>query len=357
MDRYIRHSQLSDFGSEAQTKVSESKVLVIGAGGLGCPVMMALVAMGVGQLGIMDGDKVELSNLHRQYLYAEKDIGRLKSEAALCRLREMNSDILLDSIPFYAEPKNVFDIVETYDIIVDGTDRIPTRYLINDVCVALRKPLVYGSVFRYEGQVSVFNLYKDHTYSANYRDVFPSPNKNIHALSCSEVGVLGILPHIIGGFMANEAIKLITQVGEPLANKMLYYNLKTNHQTILNYSKNVNNIPITQKDIECTDYHQMCCHPGAGNENFIHQLLKDSHQCLLIDVREEHEKPDLPLGVRIPLKNLEFVLAKMILFPNLVFICQSGKRSKIALAWAERKFPDKKIYHYEPGVVHFVENM
>ncbi|MBK6564185.1 MAG: HesA/MoeB/ThiF family protein [Saprospiraceae bacterium] len=356
MGRYQRQIQLSDFGQKAQNKISQSKVLVIGAGGLGCPVIMTLTAMGVGHIGIMDGDIVEITNLHRQYLYTEKDLNKLKTVVALQRLGEMNSEVHLESFPFFATAENLFSVIQNFDIIIDGTDQIPTRYLINDVCCVLKKPLVYGSVFRHEGQVSVFNVVQDGILSTNYRDLFPFPEKTQNTLSCNEAGVTGILPNLIGGFMANEAVKLITGVGKPLINKVLYYNSKTNFQSILQVSKNPENTYIFDKEVLETYGEKIFCNPLEVEDiNQILTHLKDKNQHVLVDVREENERPILPFGIKIPLNQLSEKINTLEKFNTLVFICQSGVRSAKALEWAQNNLSDTNVYHYKYGAAHFIK--
>jgi molybdopterin/thiamine biosynthesis adenylyltransferase/rhodanese-related sulfurtransferase len=356
MERYQRHIQLSDFGEKAQNKLSQSKVLVIGAGGLGCPVLMSLAAMGVGQIGIVDGDVVEMSNLHRQFLYSEKNVGQLKTEVAVQRLHELNSEVHLKSFPFYAEPDNLHTLIKDYDIIIDGTDRIPVRYLINDMCVVLKKPLVYGSVFRYEGQVSVFNVENDGILSTNYRDLFPFPEKIQNTLSCNEVGVTGILPNLIGGFMANESVKLITGIGELLINKVLYFDSKSNFQTILHLSKNPENTFLFNKESIENSWNKINCNDiYEDDSNFIFNRLKSENLSILVDVREENEIPPLPTGIKIPLDLLHEKIAVLEKYKTLVFICQSGIRSKKALEWGKNNLPGVNVYHYRNGAAHFIK--
>jgi len=228
-ERYHHQMILKDFGEAGQQKLLQAKVLVIGAGGLGCPALQYLTAAGIGTIGIVDDDVVTLSNLHRQILYSTSDIGFLKAEKAAEKLRQLNPEI---SIIVYSErltTQNALSIMKAYDVIIDGTDNFSTRYMINDACVLLQKPLVYGAVSQYEGQVAIFNYKKENLYEGvNYRDLFPYPPKDTEVLNCAEAGVLGILPGIIGTMQANETIKLITGIGKPLINRMLTFNALNN---------------------------------------------------------------------------------------------------------------------------------
>ena len=202
--RYARHVVLEEVGEEGQIKLLESRVLVIGAGGLGSPVLMYLAAAGVGTLGVVDDDVVEITNLQRQIVHGTEDIGRPKVESAAARLKSINPEVVVYQHPFRILPENALDLIDQYDLVLDGSDNFPTRYLVNDACVLLGKPLIYGAIQKFEGQVSVFN-YKG---GPNYRDLFPEPPPPGEVPSCAEGGVLGILPGVIGCLQATEAIKV-----------------------------------------------------------------------------------------------------------------------------------------------------
>lgn len=221
--RYQRQIILEGFGIEAQKKLTNSSVLVIGAGGLGCPILQYLAAAGIGCLGIADDDTIALPNLNRQLLFGQEDVGKSKVLIVEEKIRALNH--LTKLIPYNQRCDQTFALTEfpKYDVIVDATDNFASRYLINDACVLLNKPLVFGAVSRFEGQIAVFNV-MNQGICLNYRDLFPEPPKNDEVLSCGEAGVLGVLPGLIGVMQATEVIKLITGVGEPLANQMLTYN-------------------------------------------------------------------------------------------------------------------------------------
>src|SRR5204862_3188744 len=213
-ERYQRQIILPGFREKGQRELLQTKVIVVGAGGLGCPALQYLTAAGVGTIGIIDDDVVSLNNLQRQVLYSVNDIGFSKAERAAITLRQLNTGIKIISYYERLTTQNALALFKEFDIIIDGTDNFSTRYMINDACVLLNKPLVYGAISQFEGQVSVFRNKNEE--DVNYRDIFPDPPKDGEVLNCAEAGVLGVLPGIIGTMMANETIKLITSIGEPL---------------------------------------------------------------------------------------------------------------------------------------------
>ena len=222
-ERYQRQILLKEFGIDAQQKLLQAKVLVIGAGGLGCPALQYLVAAGIGTIGIVDDDIVSLNNLHRQVLYTVNDIGLSKAEVAAEKLKALNDEINIISYNERLTNKNALALLMNMILLVDGTDNFSSRYMINDACVLLNKPLVYGAISKFEGQVAVFNIKDEIQIRAiNYRDLFPTPPKDDEVLNCAEAGVLGVLPGIIGTMQANETIKLITGIGKPLINTIAY---------------------------------------------------------------------------------------------------------------------------------------
>ena len=238
MSRYSRHIILSEIGQEGQNKLSKAKVLVIGAGGLGCPVLQYLTAAGIGCIGIVDFDIVEISNLQRQVLFGTSSLGENKAEAAKKRLEDLNDTI---SITAYSEKlthKNAIDLFNQYDIIVDGTDNFATRYLVNDAAIITNKPLVFGAIYKFEGQVSVFN----YNNGPSYRCLFPSPPKKDAIPNCSEIGVLGVLPGIIGNMQANEVLKIILGLGKVLSGELLCYNALNNQIVTLKIKRSASTI-------------------------------------------------------------------------------------------------------------------
>jgi len=234
MKRYSRHIALSEVGLLGQLKISESKVLVIGAGGLGAPLLLYLTAAGIGTIGIVDFDTVSLSNLQRQVLFREQDLNLNKADIAKARLRARNSEINITSYPVALSTSNALEILKTYDIVVDCTDNFRTRYLINDACVKLNKPFVFAAIYKFEGQLSVFN----YAGGPTYRCLFPSPPKAGEVPNCEEAGVLGVLPGILGAYQANEVLKIILNIGEVLSGKLVSINLLTNQQKSFQFKKN-----------------------------------------------------------------------------------------------------------------------
>ena len=224
-ERYQRQLILKGFGVEAQSKLKAARVLVIGAGGLGCPIMQYLVAAGVGHIGIADHDTVSVSNLHRQILFGQEDVGRPKVEVVKLKMNVLNQDAVIETWQEKWTPSLCLAQFPLFDIIVDATDNFASRYMINDACVLLGKPLVFGAVSQFEGQVAVFNhVLENGNHSVNYRDLFPEPPASGEVLNCAEGGVLGVLPGMIGAMQATEVIKLITGLGKPLVNRLWNYN-------------------------------------------------------------------------------------------------------------------------------------
>jgi molybdopterin-synthase adenylyltransferase len=243
LDRYARHIILPGVGATGQQKLLDAKVLVIGAGGLGSPVLMYLAAAGVGTLGIVDFDEVDLSNLQRQILHTTSDIGKAKTLSAKEQLEHLNPDVKVDIYQEKLDSSNARRIFCNYDLVIDGSDNFPTRYLVNDACVLENKPLVYGAISQFEGQVSLFNVMTEKGKSPCYRCLFPTPPKPGTVLSCAEAGVFGVLPGVVGSLIATEAIKFILGLGETLAGTLLHYDglyseirrvtIKRNHNCVV----------------------------------------------------------------------------------------------------------------------------
>lgn len=223
LDRYARHIILPGVGAAGQRKLLESKVLVIGAGGLGSPILLYLAAAGVGKIGSIDFDTVDLTNLQRQILHATSDVGKAKVVSAKESLEHLNPDVKVETYQEHLTSQNARDTVRAYDLVIDGSDNFPTRYLVNDACVLENKPLIYGAISQFEGQLSLFNVTTVKGQSPCYRCLFPTPPKPSTVLSCSEAGVFGVLPGVVGSLMATEAIKFMLGVGEALGGTLLHY--------------------------------------------------------------------------------------------------------------------------------------
>lgn len=360
--RYQRQILLKDFGLTGQQKLFKAKVLVIGAGGLGCPVLQYLAAAGIGTLGIVDHDVVELSNLHRQILYTVADIGRSKANCAAERLQQFNPDITIIPYPQQLTNQNAADLFNQFDLVIDGSDNFPTRYLVNDACVLLDKPLIYAALSDAEGQVSVFNVADQDGVKVNYRDVFPEAPKPGEVLNCAEAGVLGVLPGIIGTMQAAEAIKLITGIGQPLVNQLLIYNLYTNQSYQLKLSAGANtSLPADLDAFLKMDYNWFCgiktqknttgaevkeISPSRFNE------VKHNASYTIIDVREKDELPVMEgfSYQHIPLSVLRQEIP-LIENQQVILFCHSGIRSIIAGELLMESYPDKEFYSLKGGIL------
>lgn len=347
-NRYIRQTTLKGFGVEGQRKLQNSSVLVVGAGGLGVPVLQYLNAMGVGTIGIVENDKIELSNLQRQPIYGEQDIGKPKIEVSIKKLQAQNSTTKFHSHNEFLGTDNVLDIVKSYDVIVDATDNFPTRYLISDACVIINKPFVYGALHAFEGQVSVFN-YKS---GPTYRCLFPEMPGKGEMPDCNVNGVLGILPGIIGNFQALEVIKILTGIGQPLSGKLLLYDGLV--QKIQQVSFEPNSKNQTRKTLE-ENYQHISCHLSASvtAEQF-EKILHNPKNYQLVDVRspEEFRNFHLEDSINIPLQELSIRTGEVDLKRTVVLICQSGIRSEKALTYLNQQL-DGKIYQLEGGLNNY----
>lgn len=361
--RYSRHLLIPEVGLEGQRKLKASSILVIGTGGLGSPVSLYLAAAGVGRIGLVDFDVVDTSNLQRQVIHGRSTVGKLKVESARARLLDLNPDIKVES---YNEPftsANAMRIVKDYDVVVDCTDNFPTRYLSNDVCVLLGKPNVYGSIFRFDGQMSVFDARR----GPCYRCLFPEPPPAGLVPSCAEGGVLGILPGTIGTLQATEALKVLLDIGDPMIGKLLIYNALDMSFDFVKLKKNPKcRVCGPNADIkELIDYEEFCGVPGHdhGDEGSagagwditateLAELLRaersrsteNEHKpssfdyaqdvkLVLLDVREPHELEisALPNALNIPLGQLAGRLSELNSAEEMVVLCKAGTRSARAL--------------------------
>jgi sulfur-carrier protein adenylyltransferase/sulfurtransferase len=332
--RYSRQILLPDLELRGQEKLKSGSVLVIGAGGLGSPVLYYLAAAGVGRIGILDFDVVDVSNLQRQILYTTEDVGKPKAIKATEQLAKLNPHVKIETHPCLLNSQNALEIISTYDVVVDGSDNLPTRYLVNDACVLLNKSLVYGAIFQFEGQVSVFNqLLSDGTRGPNYRDLFPVPPPPEMVPSCSEGGVLGVLPGIIGSMQANEAIKLLANIGTTLSGKLFIFDALDFSTRFIRIKADANRNPITT----LIDYEEFCNPKHAKEKNEISatqakKLIKQN-EIQLIDVREPFEFGLGNIGgINIPLQTLEENLFKISKSKPIIVLCKSGGRSSAALS-------------------------
>lgn len=353
-ERYERQISLKEFGEKGQQKLKAAKVFVAGVGGLGCPALLYLTAAGVGSIGFADGDVVSLSNLHRQVLFSMEDVGKPKVLSAEKKLRQLNPDIKIISYTVHLTNLNILDIIKDYDIIIDGTDNFAAKYLLNDACVLLDKPLIYGSVSKFEGQLAILNV-SEKNIKCNFRDLFPSPPTD-EIRNCSEDGVLGVLTGIMGTMQANEAIKLITGIGQPLINKLMIYNsLNSQTYTIdLSENKGTYDMPLNEEEFKKLNYNWICAdtkNPEIIDVTIFRQLLTENN-IVFIDVRENDEKPDVEFHhKRIPLSTFESEV-KSLGENEIVLFCQTGRRSlEAAQILFKKNDKIKKIYSLKNGIV------
>ena len=339
--RYSRHLIMPEVALDGQKKLKQARVLTIGAGGLGAPLAMYLAAAGVGTLGIVDFDVVDESNLQRQIIHGTSDIGRPKMESARDRINDINPNVHVEAYEEALSSENALEIFKDFDVIVDGTDNFPTRYLVNDACVLMGKPNVYGSIFRFEGQASVFWAKE----GPCYRCLYPEPPPPGLVPSCAEGGVLGILPGAIGTIQATETVKLILGIGEPLVGRLLLYDALGMSFREMKLRKDPN-CPVCGENpsvTELIDYQEFCGIPQANAQATADEVpeitvqelkkrLDNGENLSVLDVREPHEYEVANIGARlIPLNELPVRLAELDRDVPLAVHCKTGGRSARAV--------------------------
>ncbi|MCG2839062.1 molybdopterin-synthase adenylyltransferase MoeB [Photobacterium sp. WH77] len=363
-ERYSRHLLLPDIGYIGQCRLKNAKVLVIGAGGLGSPALLYLAAAGVGTLGIIDFDDVEESNLQRQIIHGISDVGKNKADSARNAVENINPFIEVICHYERLEPENALLIISQYDLILDGTDNFSTRYLVNDACVLAKKPYVWGSIFRFEGQASVFWEDAPEGQGLNYRDLYPAPPPPEHAPSCSEGGVLGVLCAAIGSVMATEAIKLITGAGTSLLGRLMVYDALDMTYRTLPLRKAPNRKPIHA----LSDYQMLCGLNNTVSDVAVPQIapldlariLEQKATFQLVDVREpgEREICHIPSSVSIPQRDIISGkgLSQLDRQLPVILYCKMGGRSRKALlALQEQGFEDLK--NLEGGILNWIQQV
>jgi molybdopterin/thiamine biosynthesis adenylyltransferase/rhodanese-related sulfurtransferase/molybdopterin converting factor small subunit len=359
--RYSRHLIMPEVGMEGQLKLKNAKVLLVGAGGLGAPLGLYLAAAGVGRIGIVDFDVVDFTNLQRQVIHGTKDVGRKKLDSAADRMRDINPNVGIDKYEVALASDNALEILSSYDLVIDGTDNFPTRYLVNDACVILKKPNVYGSIFRFEGQATVF------AYPGGpcYRCLYPEPPPPGLVPSCAEGGVLGILPGIIGLIQATEAVKLILGVGEPLVGRLLLYDALAMRFRELKLRRNPQ-CPVCGDHPTITkliDYQEFCGvphhqpepvseKPGEISPIEVKQKIDRGDDFVLIDVREPHEWQicHIPQAKLIPLGELPKRIHELDSATEIVTHCKSGMRSAKAVDFLKQA-GFKKVKNMTGGIL------
>jgi len=336
--RYSRQIPVEHFGPEGQEKLLNAKVLVIGAGGLGCPILTYLVSAGVGEIGIVDFDVVEESNLARQPVYTIEDIGKYKAEVAAEYLKKLNPDITIQAFTVKLNTENVFDLISKYGIIADACDNFSTRYIINDACVKANKPWVFGSIQGWEGQVSVFN----YNGSPTYRDLYPEPPLDIDAPNCDDIGVIATLPAVIGSYQANEIIKCITGSDKTLAGKLLVMDLYNNVHNVVNIKRNSRpDKPITPHSPDMS---------GSG-EISLEEYLSHKSDYQLIDIRQAHEFEENNIGGKnIPYQELITDSSPLDKGGKYALICYRGRISKVLVNFLLEKHGFTNLVSIEGGM-------
>jgi len=344
---------MSEIGVKGQEKLKSAKVLVVGAGGLGCPVLQYLAAAGVGTIGICDFDFVDESNLQRQILFNTQDIGKAKAKVAAEKLSKQNHHIKIITHHLKLDKSNILDIFNDYDIVVDGSDNFPTRFLINDACVILNKILVFGAIYKFEGQVSVFN-YKN---GPTYRCLVPEDTHVLKNISCSQVGVIGVLPGIIGSYQANEVIKIITEVGDIMSGKILLIDtLKMDHN-IINIKKNNECANITTLG----NYGDFCEDKYLSVKQItsieLKEEIENKEDITIIDIRDTKQFEAYHLkSVNISINEL---LNKPEILPKekkVVIICETGINSLAVIENLENLYSFKNLFNLKGGIQSWIKS-
>ena len=341
--KYTRQIALPEIGISGQEKLSNAKVLIIGAGGLGCPVLQNLAAAGVGSIGIVDGDSIEETNLHRQHLYTLNDCGKNKAEVALDAISKLNPDIIITAYPCHFTSVNALEMASSYQLIVDCTDTIATRYLINDVALIKGIPMVYASIHKFEGQLSVFNYHN----GPSYRCLFPEPENSTPISNCNDAGVLGVLSNTLGVLQATEVLKIILEIGEILSGKILIYDGLYHKMQTIDFKKNhiqiekgiQNGLSISHAkevgSIVAADFFETA--NNAGN--------------LIVDLRESYEEPklNLPNIQCVPVAELESFLKDTDRNQKIILFCEHGNTSFLAANYLIKK-EFQNVFHLKNGI-------
>jgi len=355
---YQRHLALSQFGISSQKKLKSSSILVVGAGGLGCPALQYLAAAGVGKIGIIDGDKVEASNLQRQVLFTYDDIGKYKAETARNKISLLNPHVEIEHFNERLTSENIEERLRAYSVILDGSDNFETKYLLNDASILFNKVLIYGSIFEFSAQISVFNLNNGPTY----RCLFPEPPSGDALPPCTEAGVLGVLPGIAGSIQASEAIKVMTGLGEPLSGKLLLFDALTLKTQVVTFnlrpdSRNIKNLPAFTPT--CSALRNKGESISEIDTLDMKKMNESGKTDIIIDVREQWERDELKISpsIHIPLGCFEH--PEQIEFPvsithdsHIVLYCKAGVRSRMA-CHALQALGYRNLYNLSGGIMEW----
>ncbi len=351
--RYSRHTILPQMGEKGQLILKNSRILVVGAGGLGSPILAYLSAAGIGKIGIIDDDKVEQSNLQRQILHNEKDIGRLKVDSVVDKIKSLNSNIDVVSYSKRLDKENAIQIINNYDLIIDGTDNFPTRYLLNDACEILNKTWIFGSIHQFEGQVTTFN----HKGGPNYRDLFPEPPPSNMIQNCEEGGVLGILPGVIGTMQATEAIKLLLNLGSNLSGKLLVYDALSMNTKLFSYTR-TERITVTELGIytgSCSVEEEVSQIPHQNISPLLaKRKMDEGWEPFVLDVRTEKE------SMIATIKNTNLLVPHIQIMNNtekipkdkdiLVYCHHGGRSSMAATILNNLGFDSSRLFNLDGGI-------
>jgi len=343
--KYNRHIIMPEIGLSGQTKLKQAKVLVVGAGGLGSPVLLYLSAAGIGRIGIIEFDTVSETNLHRQIMYSANDIGKLKSEVAHKKLLEQNPETVFDVYDLILAKANAISIIKKYDLVVDCSDNFATRFLINDACVILNKPFVFGALYMFEGQVSVFN-YKN---GATYRCLFPEAPNDDDVPNCSQVGVLSTVAGIIGTIQANEAIKIILEIGEVLSGKLFIFN-------VLNFETNIINFP--KSDIKITElqnYEDICKYKDLKVNEIdpfeLNIIIRNNDNFQLIDLRSVEDYQLFNLGgLNVWFKDFYENIDLISKTQKVIICCRTGINSETIVTNLQQNMNYNNVYSLFGGI-------
>ena len=349
LDRHSRHILLPQVGTEGQTRICNTRALCVGAGGLGSPVIQYLAAAGIGHLTIVDDDNVDISNLQRQIIHRTSDIGSPKAESAKRFVNDLDPNISVEAKVVRLDENNAKELFSGHDIIIDGTDNIPTRYLIDDICSELGITWVYGSVYRFEGQVSVFNF----KGGPKYRDLFPDHPPEHLIPSCADAGVLGVLPGLIGSLQANEVIKIITGIGKPLSGRLLIYDALESQQKILKFGESSN------EQVEEPSPAQSVVMFNAIDSAKAIAKMNEGWEPYFIDVRSQNEWDQVRIAKTVDLCPHTEILSAVDRIPkdrDVLVHCMAGMRSELAIMQLiDAGFDASKLYNLSGGILDWAE--
>jgi sulfur-carrier protein adenylyltransferase/sulfurtransferase len=346
--RYLRQIRVSEFGEDAQKKLTNASALVIGAGALGCPVLMYLTAAGIGKIGVLDGDDVDITNLHRQVLYTDNDLGKPKALTASKRLKDMNPGVDVIPLAIQLHRDNALDILSKYDVIIDCTDNFPSKFLVNDACVILKKPGIIGGVMRFSGQLSVYNFNGGPTY----RCFIPEEPDPLEAPSCAEAGVIGMIPGIIGTMQALEALKIITGTGKTLSGRLLNFDGLTLSFNEFDIHLNPNNLKIkelSEYEFSCPDH--IIKGRAIGQAEFLEMINGENPPHILAFA--DDTQPISALAYEwetIPIYELPNKVQNLPTEKDIILICEYGIKSLAALRYLVVKRGFDRVYHLNDGI-------